>query len=98
MPSKEEIEKAYWERYIQKQNEAMEICKKCKYRKKVKELEDEIEKHEKDKKKVLDLLNAEIIVSNTIDNRITKICMEEAKRQIEKYRDYILKQLKEDKL
>ena len=24
----------YWEGYIQKQNEAVEICKKCKYRKK----------------------------------------------------------------
>lgn len=37
MQSKEE--KAYWEGYIQKQNEAMEICKQCKYIKKVKQLE-----------------------------------------------------------
>ena len=41
MPSKKEIEKAYWEGYIAKQNEAMEICKQCKYIKKVKELESE---------------------------------------------------------
>lgn len=39
MLSKEEIEKAYWEGYIAKQNEAMEICKQCKYIKKVKQLE-----------------------------------------------------------
>lgn len=39
MLSKEEREKAYWEGYIAKQNEAMEICKQCKYIKKVKQLE-----------------------------------------------------------
>ncbi len=39
MLSKEETEKAYWEGYIQKQNEAVEICKQCKYRKKARELE-----------------------------------------------------------
>ena len=39
MLSKEEIEKAYWKGYIAKQNEAMEICKQCKYIKKVKQLE-----------------------------------------------------------
>lgn len=33
MKNKEEIEKAYWEGYIQKQKEAMEICKQCKDRK-----------------------------------------------------------------
>lgn len=37
--SKEVIEKAYWEGYIAKQNEAMQICKQCKYIKKVKQLE-----------------------------------------------------------
>lgn len=37
-----EIEKAkeesYWKGYVQKQNEAVEICKLCKYRKNYKEL------------------------------------------------------------
>ena len=32
-------EKAYWKGYVQKQKEAEEICKMCKYRKKYKELE-----------------------------------------------------------
>ncbi len=52
MQSKEEIEKAYWKGYIQKQNEAVEICKQCKYRKKARELESKkqklIEKLKKD--------------------------------------------------
>lgn len=52
MINKEEIEKAYWKGYIAKQNEAMEICKQCKYIKKVKHLESDkqklIEKLEKD--------------------------------------------------
>ncbi len=41
---------SYWKGYIQKQNEAMEICKQCKYRKKankydslVMEIKDKIE-------------------------------------------------------
>lgn len=40
--NKEEIEKAkeeaYWKGYVQKQKEAGEICKMCKYRKRYKEL------------------------------------------------------------
>lgn len=44
MLSKEEIEKAYWEGYIAKQNEAMEICKQCKYIKKARELESDKQK------------------------------------------------------
>lgn len=47
-----ELEKTYWEDYIQKQNEAMQICKQCKYIKKSKELETKqqklIEKLEED--------------------------------------------------
>lgn len=39
MSSKEEIEKAYWKGYIQKQNEAMKIFNQCKYIKKARELE-----------------------------------------------------------
>lgn len=39
MENKEKIEKAYWEGYIQKQNEAVEICKQCKYRRKARKLE-----------------------------------------------------------
>lgn len=39
MQNKEEIEKAYWKGYIQKQNEAMEIRKQCKYIKKARKLE-----------------------------------------------------------
>lgn len=46
MTSKEEIEKAYWEGYIAKQNEAMEICKQCKYIKKVRQLESKLKKYE----------------------------------------------------
>ena len=42
MLSELEIERAkeesYWKGYIQKQNEAMQICKKCKYIEKVKKL------------------------------------------------------------
>ena len=49
MLSKEEIEKAYWKGYIAKQNEAMEICKQCKYIKKVKQLES-------DKQKLIEIL------------------------------------------
>ena len=37
--NKEEIEKAYWNGYTQKQIEATEICKQCKYRKKARSLE-----------------------------------------------------------
>ena len=58
MLSKEEKEKAYWKGYITKQNEAMEICKQCKYIKKVKQLESDkqklIEKLEED---IKDLMN-----------------------------------------
>lgn len=45
--NKEEIEKAkeeaYWKGYIQKQKEAEEICKMCKYRKRYKELTEKSE-------------------------------------------------------
>ena len=34
-----EKEESYWKGYIQKQNEAMQICKKCKYREKNRKLE-----------------------------------------------------------
>lgn len=58
MLSKEEIEEAYWKGYIQKQNEATEICKQCKYRKKARKLESDkqklIEKLEEDKMKEFD--------------------------------------------
>ena len=53
MLSKEEIEKAYWKGYIAKQNEAMEICKQCKYIKKVKQLES-------DKQKLIEKLEKKI--------------------------------------
>ena len=36
--NKEEIDDNYWKGYIQKQKEAEEICKMCKYRKTYKEL------------------------------------------------------------
>lgn len=56
MQSKEEIEKDnnYWKGYIQKQNEAMEICKQCKYMKKAKELETEKQKLIKDLEGAID--------------------------------------------
>ena len=39
-------ESAYWKSYIQKQNEAMEICKICKYRKKYfKRIEEEAKQY-----------------------------------------------------
>ncbi len=50
MLSKEEKNDSYWQGYIQKQIEAMEICKQCKYRNKankydslVKMIKDKIE-------------------------------------------------------
>lgn len=46
MLSKEEKEKAYLEGYIAKQNEAMEICKQCKYIKKVRQLKTKLKKYE----------------------------------------------------
>lgn len=67
MPSKEEIEKAYWKGYIQKQNEVMEICKQCKYRKKVKLLEtreQNLIKKLKEKDKIIDLMAEEIDTSD----------------------------------
>ena len=36
--NKEEMEDNYWKGYIEKQKEAEEICKMCKYRKRYKEL------------------------------------------------------------
>lgn len=38
------LENIYWQGYIQKQNEAMEICKQCKYIKKAKKLETDKQK------------------------------------------------------
>lgn len=58
MVSKEETENAYWEGYIQKQNKAIEICKECKYIKRAKKLENE-----------LNNLNAYILV-NGIDKTL----------------------------
>ena len=46
MINEEEREKAYLEGYIAKQNEAMEICKQCKYIKKVRQLETKLKKYE----------------------------------------------------
>ena len=57
MLSKEEIEKAYWEGYIAKQNEAIEICKQCKYMKKVKQLES-------DKQNLIKKLEEDIVNAN----------------------------------
>ena len=39
MLSKEEIEKAYWQGYTERDKKAQQICKECKYRKKLKQLE-----------------------------------------------------------
>lgn len=38
---------SYWQGYIQKQNEAMEICKQCKYRKKANKYDSLVKKIEK---------------------------------------------------
>lgn len=59
MLSKEEKEKAYWKGYIAKQNEAMEICKQCKYIKKARELES-------DKQKLIEKL--EKVIKETAQN------------------------------
>ncbi len=48
-----EIENTYWKGYIQKQNEATEICKQCKYIKKARKLES-------DKQKLIEKLEARI--------------------------------------
>ncbi len=58
--NKEEIEEDdnYWKGYIQKQKEAEEICKMCKYRKKYKELEQ--------KESILDKV-ADLIKNETIN-------------------------------
>lgn len=45
--------------------------------------------------KITDFLKQEIAVKET-NNRIENICMQEAKRQIEKYRDEILKILESE--
>lgn len=63
MQSKEEIEKAYWKGYIQKQNEAMEICKQCKYIKKVKELETR-------EQKLIRRLEDKIVIINKLLNEM----------------------------
>ncbi len=49
----------YWQGYIQKQNETIEICKQCKYRKKsnrydslVKQIKDKIEEAQKEYNKL----------------------------------------------
>ena len=64
MLSKEEIEKAYWKGYIAKQNEAMEICKQCKYIKKVKQLES-------DKQKLIEKLVEDIDELETLNDNYT---------------------------
>ena len=55
MLSKEEIEKAYWQGYTERDKKAQQICKECKYRKKLKQLEAReqklIEKLEEDNKR-----------------------------------------------
>lgn len=69
MQSKEEIEKKYWEGYIQKQNEAVEICKQCKYRKKARELEAR-------EKKLIEKLECAIDFGKTGTDVVTKIKIE----------------------
>lgn len=68
MLSKEEKEKAYWQGYIQKQNEAMEICKQCKYIKKTEKLESNkqklIEKLEEDLVNISKKVNSEDYINN----------------------------------
>lgn len=58
MLSKEEIEEAYWQGYTERDKKAQQICKECKYRKKLKQLETReqklIEKLEEDKMKEFD--------------------------------------------
>lgn len=66
--NKEEMEKAkeeaYWKGYIQKQKEAEEICKMCKYRKKYKELEQ--------KSNVLDKVTAKLKEDRDLFNKLRK--------------------------
>lgn len=94
MLSKEEIEKAYWEGYIAKQNEAMEICKQCKYIKKVKQLESReqklIEKLEEESKQLEhDILTMSIDTGNNYSLKL----INEAKG-MKKQNDRILEILK----
>lgn len=55
---------------------------------KINELENKIQK-------LTNFLKGEIVITLT-NNRIENICMQEAKRQIEKYRDEILKILESE--
>lgn len=54
------MEKGYWQGYIQKQNEAMEICKQCKYKNKTKKLES-------DKQKLIKKLEEDIKKNNEFE-------------------------------
>lgn len=94
MINKEEIEKAYWKGYIAKQNEAMEICKQCKYIKKVKQLESReqklIEKLEEESKQLEhDILTMSIDTGNNYSLKL----INEAKG-MKKQNDRILEILK----
>lgn len=77
MTSKEEIEKAYWEGYIAKQNEAMEICKQCKYIKKVKQLESKLKKYELE---IIPQLQGEISASKQV-HEYDEQMIDQAKRK-----------------
>lgn len=77
-----EIEKAYWQGYIAKQNEAIEICKICKYMKKARDLESEnyeqnniINSYIEEREKLIDKLEQdieelEILNDNYIDANV----------------------------
>lgn len=96
MINKEEIEKAYWKGYIAKQNEAMEICKQCKYIKKVKQLESReqklIEKLEEESKQLEhDILTMSIDTGNNYSLKL----INEAKG-MKKQNDRILEILKKE--
>ena len=87
-----EEEKEYWQGYIQKQNESVEICKMCKYRKKARKLE--IQNQELIKKLEEDIVNiSKKINSEDYINNYRKIRLKAFKMKTRE----ILKILKGDK-
>ena len=84
----EELEKQeYWRGYIEKQNEAVEICKICKYRKRYKELEqkesilDKVTDKLKERIKELDKLKENYIKLKEYDQVDFTLCK---KREVQK--------------
>lgn len=84
MLSKEEIEEAYWRGYTERDKKAQQICKECKYRKKLKQLE--TKEH-----KIIEKLEEDIVNNNFKETQ----CLEDKGRYF--FAKEILKTLKGEK-